>query len=536
MATAATWRNCGWVLLAILGLTGPAADRAAAQSMGSGLIPPNLARRYGLERVWYTQIEVGRGRGRVQHVTPHVNTSQTITTFEIKQGTIVRRVTEKDRSPFGEMIGPEGARAKADEVNQLLKKQNPTLPEPVVEQHIVPAVTLYAATDRSAVHAIDGETGLTRWVSNFGNPAFPTTAVAACDKYVAYANGSTLYVLRASDGALEWQRTTSGVPGSAPAVSDRYVFAPMVNGALESYTLDDYKETPWIYRSIGRSITAPLVGTDALAWPTDRGHLYVASSEGRAIRYRLETKNHFVATPAFLPPDRIVVCSTDGYVYCLHSLRQSGNIMWKYSSGEPISKSPVVIDGVVYVVTDDGKLFALSSDLGQLQWKTPGVRKILSVTKNRIYAVGDVGFMRILDKASGALISSVPLTEFDLQVTNTLSDRLYFGTQTGVIQCLREIGTDWPLFHGAAGEATKAVKSKPKVIQRGAGGAPGAKPDEDPFSTKKPEPGEDPFGGGGAAKPQMDKGDDPFGGGGAAGGAAPKPAAPKGKPDDDPFG
>jgi len=192
-----------------------------------------------------------------------------------------------------------------------------------------------------------------------------------------------------------------------------------------------------------KTSSAPLVGTDALAWPTDRGHLYVASSEGRAIRYRLETKNHFVATPAFLPPDRIVVCSTDGYVYCLHSLRQSGNIMWKYSSGEPISRSPIVVDGVVYVVTDDGKLFALSSDLGQLQWKTPGVRKILSVTKSRIYAVGDVGIMRILDKASGALISSVPLTEFDLQVTNTLSDRLYFGTQTGVIQCLREIGGEW---------------------------------------------------------------------------------------------
>jgi hypothetical protein len=95
----------------------------------------------------------------------------------------------------------------------------------------------------------------------------------ASENHVALLNGSTLYVLRSTDGEMMWQKKTDGVPGASAAISNEYVFVPMVNGAIESYTLADPKAVPWIYRSLGRAMVQPALGFGSLAWPTDFGHL-----------------------------------------------------------------------------------------------------------------------------------------------------------------------------------------------------------------------------------------------------------------------
>lgn len=521
-------RSLASLTLAVVLVGAGAQESAFAQSAGTGLLPTNVARQFGLERVWFTHVDVGRGVGRVNQVTTNVNTAKIHTFAEVTQGSSRWLFSEKDRDSFGQELGIEGAKKKAQEQIANLKRLFPKAPDATMLVRSVPEVNLYATTDQAIVHAIDGETGKTRWVTRCGDRRHPTTAAAANNEFVTVCNGSTVYVLRASDGKLMWQRQVVGGPGSGPAVSNDFVFVPMADGAIESYTLTDPKAQPWIYRSTGRALVRPGIGFEAIGWPTDRGHFYVASASARSIRYRLELNEQVESSPAFAPPDKLLLTTTRGYVYCLNPLRQYDNIVWRFSSGESMSQSPVIVDDAVYAVTDNGQMLCLdlnSTVGGTLKWRATGVTRFLAASDKKLYAVGAVGRIVVLDRASGGKIGTIPLDEFDLQVTNPLTDRMYFGTRTGSIQCVREIGRQWPLLHGDLINASKTSAPKPKVIQQGLPadeGKPTAPPD-DPFAPAAPA----------APKPGGGE-DDPFAAppaGGAGGGQM--PAA---KPSDDPFG
>ena len=209
------------------------------------------------------------------------------------------------------------------------------------------------------------------------------------------------------------------------------------------------------------------------------------------------------------------MASTDGYVYCIDE--QNGNLVWRFSTGEPIIRSPVVVGDFVYVVTDENNLFRLSAADGLDEWTINGVSGILSVSGTRLYCLGRVGRMVIVDSASGSKLATLPTETLDVQYLNTLTDRVIVGTSAGIIQCLHEIQNHWPVIHAPASEQpAKKATGKPAAGPAAARGA--APADANPF-------GADPFGSGGtpAAEPPASKppagepssnpfGDDPFGG------------------------
>lgn len=501
---------------------------AYGQSAGTGLMAPNVARHYGLERIWHSQVEAGRGRARVNHVTPFVSSSETTTSYEVKMGTLRFVFNQGDRDSLGRPLGEAGAERKANDLVEKLKRQYPDATDLKAEKVVVPLITLYCTTSRGVVHAIDGETGATRWTNNIANPDYPITSAAANDKFVAYCSGSTLFVLNAANGELAWQRKTHSVPGAGPAMSSEYIFIPMTNGGLESYNISRPKEEPWSYRGLGHALVSPTFGLNTVVWPTDRGHLYVADGFNRAIRYRLEASGVFSSAVSFWPPDQFFASTADGYVYSMHPTKQIGNITWRYSSGEMITQSPVPCGDLVFVITDEKNLLCLDMKDGDLLWKTPGATRYLGSSKAHVYVVGPAGRVLVIDKKTGGRVSDIPTEEFDLQILNPFTDRIYFGTRTGTIQCLREIGETWPTVHMGVKES--APKAKPKVIQQELPGGQkpaGGKGDDDPFGGPKKGNDDDPFA---APKPAGKKNDDdPFGA------PAPKPA-PKPKDDSDPFG
>jgi outer membrane protein assembly factor BamB len=54
----------------------------------------------------------------------------------------------------------------------------------------------------------------------------------------------------------------------------------------------------------------------------------------------------------------VYVCSSDGEVYALAA--QTGDLLWQFSTGGTIRIVPRVQDAVVYVATTEGTLFALA--------------------------------------------------------------------------------------------------------------------------------------------------------------------------------
>lgn len=551
---------------------------AHAQSV-RGIVSPEQLDRFGLQRKWHTQVQIDRSRSRLTHLTQHVSPTRAVTLYEVYYAGEILEFSEKQTDTFGDPLGKEKAKALALKKVEDLKadhaiavknaKPGETPPEePRWDTRVVPEITLYAVSDSALLQSLDGETGRTHWAKVIGNPAYPTFAAAANDEVVVCVNGSTLFVLDTEDGKEIYRRTTDGVPGASPAISELYAHIPMVSGMMESYNLAEKYDDIRYYRAYGRNLSRPLATNSSLAWTTDRGHMYVGHADKTGIRFRLDANDSIASSPVFLPPNMIVATSTDGFCYCVHEFR--GDILWRFSTGQPISEGPAAIaaDDAVYVVTDENVMYKVNTKqredrlhsssgdpvlVGEHIWAKGGIYSFLGASDKRVYCMGASGRMTILDAKTGGRIGILPIEGLDIKMRNLQTDRMFVGSSTGFIQCIHEKGNKYPVIHTGVDEelapAQEVKQDDPaKPVDPAAGGG------DDPFAPKPPGGGgDDPFApkpGGGGDDPfaPAGGGDDPFapkpGGGGGdpfapAGGGddpfAPKPGGAFAPSDDDPF-
>ena len=88
---------------------------ASGQVARSGLISEQAAERLGLKRRWFTHLRVDPGRGRITNINLHVHSDQAQAYYEVMYRD--RRIvfSERNLNAYGEPVGPDGAKALADE-------------------------------------------------------------------------------------------------------------------------------------------------------------------------------------------------------------------------------------------------------------------------------------------------------------------------------------------------------------------------------------------------------------------------------------
>jgi len=63
---------------------------------------------------------------------------------------------------------------------------------------------------------------------------------------------------------------------------------------------------------------------------------------------------------------KVVVGSTDGFVYCLD---MNGKLLWKFETSNTIEAPAIILKGVVYIGNLDGMLYALDLNSGEKKWE-----------------------------------------------------------------------------------------------------------------------------------------------------------------------
>jgi outer membrane protein assembly factor BamB len=94
----------------------------------------------------------------------------------------------------------------------------------------------------------------------------------------------------------------------------------------------------------------------------------------------------------------VYVGSGDGWVYALNAT--TGLIEWKFLTGGAVSSSPNVANGVVYVGSGDGYLYALDATSGVLLLKTltgGAIESSPDVANGIVYVGSDDRFVYALD-------------------------------------------------------------------------------------------------------------------------------------------
>jgi outer membrane protein assembly factor BamB len=357
-----------------------------------------------------------------------------------------------------------------------------------VERAVLEGDRLTVLTSAGVVQELNALTGATYWTAPIGNENYPSLGPAGNEKFVAVLNGSTLYVLDRKDGKPAIIRPAGSAPGAAPALSEKYVFLPLVSGRLEAISLGDQKIAPWYYQSFGRAMVTPLVTPESIVWTTDSGYLYVGGSEKLGMRYRLETGAEIVAPPSYLHPF-VFVASLEGELFAMHEL--TGQQHWKYSCGFPVTRAAAGVGERVFVTSGEPALHCVNATNGIGLWEAPHVNQFAAVSKDRVYAVNDLGEFVVLGAATGATLAKIRAERPLHALVNDQTDRVYLVSEDGMVECLHELNMKVPIYH-----SPKPVPPKEEAKPEAPAATPTAKaaekPVKAPAKAKPTKPAEKP--------------------------------------------
>jgi outer membrane protein assembly factor BamB len=204
---------------------------------------------------------------------------------------------------------------------------------------------VYVGSADYKVYALNATTGVPVWNYTTGDFVHSSPAVANGVVYVGSFDGN-IYALNATTGALVWDYTIGDFVVSSPAVADGVVYVGSYDStvyALEAAT----GVLVWKYRTRGTVWSSPAVAN---------GIVYVGSDDGKVY--------------AFGPPVQWPMFHHDlsHSGYSTSTGPKTNRIRWTYRTGDVVWSSPAVVDGVVYVGSYDGKVYALSASTGVSMW------------------------------------------------------------------------------------------------------------------------------------------------------------------------
>lgn len=153
------------------------------------------------------------------------------------------------------------------------------------------------------------------------------------------------------------------------------------------------------------------------------------------VRFAVQTGGPIRATPT-IADGVLYLASTDGLLYAVDAL--TGEERWRFQAGGPISATPTVIDGAVFFTGRDETLYALSASDGRRLWS--------------------------LDL--GPALGEQDYWDFYTSSPTAHDDRVYVGSGSGrMLAVIRASGRiDWSVDIGSRVRATPAVTDREVVF------------------------------------------------------------------------
>jgi outer membrane protein assembly factor BamB len=233
----------------------------------------------------------------------------------------------------------------------------------------------YAVSGLGDVAALDAATGEVRWTVRPSGPLRGAPTLAFGNLYLM-GQDNQLFALRATDGNVEWQESGSVAPGSvfgvaAPAAGQGTIVAGYSSGELNAYRYENGR--PLWADALARTSIAVSVSTltDIDADPVvDRGRVFAIGQGGRMAAYELLSGQRIwelniagIATP-WVAGEWVFVLTDDSRMLCI--ARATGKIRWigqlpRWRDEEDHKDrirwtGPVLAGGRLIAVSTDGRM------------------------------------------------------------------------------------------------------------------------------------------------------------------------------------
>lgn len=322
--------------------------------------------------------------------------------------------------------------------------------------------TVYAADRFGIVKALNAGDGKQQWKVDLSEktgffsrnrPALLSGGVTVdgTHLYIGSERGQ-VYALNTSDGAIDWQTKAAGEVLSRPVASDGLVLVHTSNGMLQG--LD--QSTGVVKWSVNldvpalslRGESAPATAFGAAIVGGDNGRVSaVMMNQGQIIwQQRISQPSGATEIDRLADVDTTPVV-VNGVVYALAyngnltamDLR-SGQIIWKREIG---SVNDMVVDaGRIYLVDQDDRVVALSTDGGVTVWRQSDLlhRNLTSpVLYNGYLVTGDSeGYLHWINTTDGRFVAQQKVDSSGFQTEPVVaSDKLLIQAKNGEVYAFK---------------------------------------------------------------------------------------------------
>jgi outer membrane protein assembly factor BamB len=271
--------------------------------------------------------------------------------------------------------------------------------------------TLYAASFKGVLFALDSATGRPRWMRDMGDRLVSGVALDDGTLYVG-SDGNRLFALDAETAERRWEFRTDGEVWSTPVVSGGVVYVASLDGTV--YAVDaESGEERWSFEA-GAAIAAdPAIAEGAVYIGAYDNKLYAIDAATGERRWTYDGGNWFWSTP--LVSDGVVYAANlDGKVYAVDAA--TGDEIWAFDAGSPVRSSPVIAGGGLIVAARNGNVYKLDLASGEPDGGSPviaGTRILADLTVDETED-GEVVYIVPRDRELYVLSAEGTLTPPDL--------------------------------------------------------------------------------------------------------------------------
>jgi eukaryotic-like serine/threonine-protein kinase len=263
----------------------------------------------------------------------------------------------------------------------------------VVSSPVMEGGVVYFGSDDGNVYAVDAKDGRQLWKRATGGAVSATPAVSGGTLFVGSFDGR-FYALNAASGAVRWKFTTGG---------ERRFEAKGLHGMSP--------KTQTFFDPYDIFLSSPVIADGRVYFGSGDGNLYALDAASGELRWKFATGDVVHASPAYA--DGVVyVGSFDSRLYAVDA--RTGKELWRFQGGEDplvhnqvgFQSSPAVVDGVVYTGCRDSNLYAIDAKTGKEKWRVNNAGSwVISspavVNGKIVYATSDSSLFHVVDAADG---------------------------------------------------------------------------------------------------------------------------------------
>ncbi|HWL10307.1 MAG TPA: PQQ-binding-like beta-propeller repeat protein [Planctomicrobium sp.] len=317
---------------------------------------------------------------------------------------------------------------------------------------------VYVQSTSGVLTSFQGESGRRLWAQLIGSPNQHGFAATSGDDDVLIALGMKVYAFNKVSGVPRWELTLPSPPSTSPKEDERFLYVGTVDGMMRAYDVQKIRSLAkkamlpqwtnraelWTYKMMAPSNSTPIPVENDVVFASERGNIYRKTGEPNKLLFNIEMKVPLSA-PITYSRDYVFAADVRSRLSC-NSIHD-GSPLWTFSSGAPVRMQPRVVGKQIFVAPLNAGLFALNITTGLILWKQPLATDVVAVTDTRVYASDPNKNLLILDRNSGKLLGQLRMTEFSVRVHNDRTDRIYLATPGGTVVALREMTSEFPLYH-----------------------------------------------------------------------------------------